>query len=124
MEQLFGFGLVETLEDLGSRVPCSHPALLEYLSWQFIHDDAWSMKKLLRTIVLSLPTGRIHTSANLRLAADPKNKYLARGPRLRLTAEQIRDQALARCGVLTRKCTVLRSCLTNPTASGTHLTAV
>ena len=100
-EQLFGFGLVETLEDLGSQgAACSHPALLEYLSWQFIHDDAWSMKKLLRTIVLSSTYRQDSHISESQLAADPKNIYLARGPRLRLTAEQIRDQALARCGVL------------------------
>ncbi|MEZ4897271.1 MAG: DUF1553 domain-containing protein [Saprospiraceae bacterium] len=100
-EQLFGRGLVETLEDLGSQgAEASHPELLEYLAWQLMHEKGWSMKQLLRQIVLSATYRQDSRISKEQLAADPKNIFLARGPRIRLTAEQIRDQALARCGVL------------------------
>lgn len=100
-EQLFGQGLVETLEDLGSQgIPPTHPELLDYLSWNLMHKWNWSLKKLIREIVMSA-TYRQSSKANPeQIEKDRFNKWYARGPRFRLTAEQIRDQALAISGVL------------------------
>ena len=100
-EQLFGAGLAETLEDLGSQgVPPTHPELLDWLSYQFMNDDNWSMKKLLRTIVISATYQQDSKITPELLQKDPFNKYYARGPRVRLSAEQVRDQALCISGVL------------------------
>jgi len=103
-EQLFGMGIVETIEDFGTRgISPSHRELLDYLAAEFMETDKWSVKKLLKRIVMSA-TYRQQSEATLALiAADPTNKYLARGPRVRLTAEQVRDQALAVSGLLNRK---------------------
>ncbi len=103
-EQLFGYGLAETLEDLGSQgIPPTHKELLDHLSWQFIHDFNWSMKKVLKEIVLSA-TYRQDSRVNEELLKkDPNNKFYARGPRVRLSAEQIRDQGLAVSNLLSSK---------------------
>lgn len=103
-EQLFGLGLVETLEDFGSQgTPPTHPKLLDYLSWRLMHDHQWSIKKLLREMVCSATyRQQSRTTAEL-LARDPRNELLARGPRIRLTAEQLRDKALAVAGILSTK---------------------
>ena len=100
-EQLFGTGLVETLEDLGSQgmLP-THPELLDWLSYQFMNDENWSVKKLIRTIVMSATYKQDSKLTSELLQKDPYNKYYARGSRVRLTAEQIRDQALFISGVL------------------------
>ncbi|MCU0346475.1 MAG: DUF1553 domain-containing protein [Saprospiraceae bacterium] len=103
-EQLFGYGLVETLEDLGSQgIQPTHQALLDWLSYKFMHEDDWSLKKLLKTVVMSATYRQNSTVAQAKLEADPYNRYLSRGPRVRLTAEQIRDQALSIAGVLSGK---------------------
>lgn len=103
-EQLFGLGLVETLEDFGSQgAKPSHPKLLDYLAYTFMHDMDYRPKDLIKSIVLS-STYRQHSAATVaQLEKDPSNKYLARGPRFRLSAEQVRDQALAVAGMLNRK---------------------
>ncbi len=103
-EQVFGQGLAETLEDLGSQgIPPTHPELMDYLAWQFVHEQGWSMKKLLREMVLSA-TYRQSSVGNPNLVEkDPTNKFYARGPRVRLSAEQIRDQALSLAGLLSHK---------------------
>lgn len=103
-EQLFGQGLAETLEDLGTQgiVP-THPELLDYLSYQFMHDDAWSIKKLLKEMVMSATYRQDSKISKEALAADPFNRWYARGPRVRLSAEQVRDQALAISGTLSPK---------------------
>ena len=103
-EQLFGFGLAETLEDLGSQgIPPTHRELLDHLSWQFMHDYNWSIKKVLREMVLSA-TYRQESKVNEQLLRrDPTNKFCARGPRVRLSAEQIRDQGLAVSNLLSGK---------------------
>lgn len=103
-EQLFGQGLVETLEDLGSQgaMP-THQELLDYLSYQFMHTDNWSIKKTLKRMVMSETYRQSsHLSPDAR-KKDPLNKYYARAPRVRLSAEQVRDQALAVCGALSTK---------------------
>jgi hypothetical protein len=98
-EQLFGTGLVETLEDLGTQgIPPTHPELLNYLSYQFMNDQRWSLKKLIREIVLSATYKQDSKVSPEGLEKDRFNRYYARGPRVRLSAEQLRDQALAVSG--------------------------
>jgi hypothetical protein len=100
-EQLFGIGLVETLEDLGSQgATPTHPELLDHLSWKLMHDYNWSLKKLIKEIVSSATYQQDSKLTKEALEKDVSNKYLARGPRVRLSAEQIRDQALAISGSL------------------------
>lgn len=100
-EQFFGAGLAETLEDLGTQgIPPTHRALLDHLAWQLMHTDAWSLKKLMRKIVLSA-TYRQDSKVNKDLLEkDPYNRLYARGPRVRLSAEQVRDQALCISGLI------------------------
>lgn len=100
-EQLFGRGIVETLEDFGTQgAKPSHPELLDYLATRFIKEDDWSMKKLLREMVTSATYRQSAKVSEESLAKDPYNSYLSRGPKVRLTAEQVRDQALASAGLL------------------------
>lgn len=102
-EQLFGTGLVATAEEFGSQgdLP-SHPELLDWLAVDFM-DSGWNMKHLLRTLLMSA-TYRQSSHVNQELAQlDPDNRSLARGPRFRLPAETIRDQALAVAGLLSPK---------------------
>lgn len=103
-EQLFGTGIVRTVEDLGaSGERPSHPKLLDHLAVRFQDDFDWSMKRLLREIVLSA-TYRQDARVTPELAErDPNNRLLARGPRTRLTAEMVRDQALLVSGKLSEK---------------------
>jgi mono/diheme cytochrome c family protein len=100
-EQLFGTGIVETLEDFGSagEMP-SHPQLLDWMALHFAHDLHWDMKALLREMVTSATYRQsTRTTASVR-AIDPRNRLLAHGPGQRLTAEMIRDQALLASGLL------------------------
>jgi hypothetical protein len=102
-EQIFGRGLVETSEDFGAQSsPPTHPELLDWLATEFI-AKGWSQKTLIRTIVLSA-TYRQSSSVTPQLAErDPYNRLFARGPRVRLEAEMIRDLALAAGGLLSPK---------------------
>jgi hypothetical protein len=103
-EQLFGIGLAETLEDLGTQgIAPTHPELLDFLAWQFVHEFDWSIKKLVRELVLSATYRQSSVVTNEQLQKDPLNLYLARAPRVRLSAEQVRDQALAVTGLLSKK---------------------
>ena len=98
-EQLFGTGVVETLEDLGTQGAApTHRELLDFLAWRFMHEDGWSIKKMLRFIVLSA-TYRQDSKVG-KEGEDPDNRYYSRAPRVRLSAEQVRDQALAVSGLL------------------------
>ncbi|AFK01873.1 protein of unknown function DUF1549 [Emticicia oligotrophica DSM 17448] len=103
-EQLFGAGIVETVEDFGTQgFSPTHPELLDYLAITFQEDMKWSVKKLLKMMVMS---GTYRQSSEVTpnlLEKDPSNKLLARGPRIRLTAEQVRDQALLVSGLLSKK---------------------
>jgi hypothetical protein len=102
-EQLFGTGLVETLENFGSvgEEP-SHPELLDWLALHFQNDLHWDMKALLREIVTSATYRQRAASTPELNAKDPRNRLLARGPQQRLTAEMVRDQALVASGLLNR----------------------
>jgi len=102
--QLFGRGLVEPLGDMGTQsTPSMHIDLLDYLALDLMQNKKWSMKALIKDIVMS-STYKQSSSLNQGGAdKDPANIYLARGPRFRLSAEQIRDQTLAVSGLLSSK---------------------
>ena len=101
--QLFGTGLVKTLEDFGSQGEYpSHPELLDFLARDFI-DGGWNVKSFLKSLVLSAAYRQQSEVTPALLGADPENRLLARGPRVRLPAEMIRDQALTVSGLLTRQ---------------------
>ncbi len=103
-EQLFGYGIVETLEDFGTQgIPPTHQKLLDHLSWKFMHEFDWSTKSLLKYIVSSATYQQSSYSSPEHLQIDQQNKYYARGPRIRLSAEQIRDQALVVSGLFSSK---------------------
>jgi hypothetical protein len=100
-EQLFGIGIVETLENFGSvgEEP-SHPELLDWLALHFQNDLHWDMKALLREMVLSSTYRQSAKTPPELNEKDPRNRLLARGPQQRLTAEMVRDQALMASGLL------------------------
>ena len=101
--RLFGIGLVETEEDFGTQgMMPSHPELLDWLAVDF-RENGWSIKKLIRSVVLSATYQQSAAVTAEKLAADPRNILLGRGPRFRLSAETVRDQALAVSGLLTHK---------------------
>jgi hypothetical protein len=107
-EQLFGAGIVFTSEDFGSQgmLP-THPDLLDWLAVEFMApaggSPGWSLKHLAKTIVMSAAYRQSANTTPEKLRLDPDNRLISRGPRVRLTAEQIRDQALAASGLLSRK---------------------
>ena len=103
-EQLFGTGLAETLEDLGTQgIAPSNRELLDYLAYAFMYDDNWDIKKLVKQIVMSATYQQDSRVSQEELEKDQANKYFARGPRVRLSAEQLRDQALVVTGLLSEK---------------------
>jgi Protein of unknown function (DUF1553)/Protein of unknown function (DUF1549)/Planctomycete cytochrome C len=103
-EQLFGIGLVETLEDLGTQgASPTHRELLDWLSWKLMNEYHWSIKNLLKEIVMSATYRRDSKLTPELLAKDIMNRSYARGARVRLSAEQVSDQALAISGLLSEK---------------------
>lgn len=102
--KLFGRGIVATPEDFGSQgaLP-THPELLDWLAYQFSHELDWSVKDLLRKLVLSSTYQQSSAFNQELLAADPYNEWLSRGHRRRLSAEEVRDQLLAVSGLLSNK---------------------
>jgi hypothetical protein len=102
-QQVFGTGLVKTTEDFGTQgeLP-SHPELLDWLATQFI-DDGWDVKKFMKRLVMSQTYRQSAKATPDRLAKDPANRLLSRGPRFRLDAEELRDQALFVSGLLVEK---------------------
>ncbi len=101
-QELFGRGIVGTSENFGVRGDRpSHPELLDWLALEFIREG-WSVKAMLRQIVLS-QTYRQSSAARPELAnLDPQNKLIARQSRLRLSGESVRDAALSVSGLLNR----------------------
>ncbi|MDA1053053.1 MAG: DUF1553 domain-containing protein [Planctomycetota bacterium] len=100
-QTFFGVGLVKTSEDFGTQGERpSHPALLDWLADEFMHSG-WDIKALQRLIVTSATYRQSSRLTPELLARDPENRLLARGPRFRLAAETVRDQALAAAGLLT-----------------------
>lgn len=111
-QMLFGAGLVETVEDFGSQGTWpTHPELLDWLATEFASPSAvkraeataWNIRAILKRMVLSATYRQASRITPELLERDPKNALLARGPRVRLSAETIRDQALFVSGLLSRK---------------------
>ncbi|MBM3755826.1 MAG: DUF1553 domain-containing protein [Acidobacteria bacterium] len=102
-QSLFGMGLVKTSEDFGSQGETpSHPELLDYLALEYI-KSGWDTKAMIRRIVMSAAYKQSSKATPALVEKDPENRLLARGPRVRLAAEMIRDQALAVSGLLHEK---------------------
>jgi mono/diheme cytochrome c family protein len=99
-QQVFGTGIVKTAEDFGLQgEPPSHPELLDWLSVQF-REDGWDVKRLMKRLVMSAAYRQSARVTPESLAKDPANRLLSRGPRFRLDAEMLRDQALSVSGLL------------------------
>lgn len=102
-ESLFGRGIVVTSEEFGSQgEPPTHPQLLDWLATE-LHRNGWDTKALIRKMVTSATYRQSTRVTVTRLAQDADNVWLSRGPRVRLSAEMIRDQALFVSGLLSRK---------------------
>ncbi|MEI6464491.1 MAG: PSD1 and planctomycete cytochrome C domain-containing protein [Verrucomicrobiota bacterium] len=101
--EFFGRGIVPTLEDFGVKGESpTHPELLDWLAVEFM-DHGWSVKHVHRLIALSATYRQSSRVTPEMLARDDQNRWLARGPRFRLDAEGIRDNALAVAGLLSLK---------------------
>jgi mono/diheme cytochrome c family protein len=102
-QQTFGRGLVETAEDFGSQgsIP-THPELLDWLSVTF-QESGWDVKRLQKLIVMSATYRQSSVATQEHLQKDPRNLLLARASRMRLTAEMVRDSALAVSGLLVKR---------------------
>ena len=102
-ESLFGLGLVATSEEFGSQgeLP-THPELLDWLAVE-LKESGWDTRHLIRLMVTSATYRQSSQVSDDAAAADPDNRWLARGPRVRHSAEMVRDQALAASGLLRQK---------------------
>jgi hypothetical protein len=103
-EQFFGIGIAETLEDMGTQgIAPTHRELLDHLAWKLMNVYHWDLKKLIKEIAMSA-TYRQDSKLNKEAQEkDPYNKFYARGPRVRLSAEAIRDQALMVSGLMSER---------------------
>lgn len=104
-QMLFGLGLVKTVDDFGQQGEWpSHPDLIDWLAVEFQSgvnpNQTWDTKRMLRMIVSSATYRQSSRASTDLFQRDPENRWLARGPRIRLSAEMIRDQALAASGLL------------------------
>ena len=102
-QEVFGTGLVSSTGDFGisGELP-THPALLDWLSVEF-RETGWNVKQLFRLIATSATYRQQATLTPEKLAQDPANKLLARGPRFRMDAEMVRDYALQTSGLLVNR---------------------
>jgi hypothetical protein len=102
-QEIFGTGIVKTTEDFGTmgEVP-SHPELLDWLAVEF-RESGWDMKHMFKLMVMSNAYRQAATVTEAKVAADPENRLISRGPRFRLDAEMLRDSALAASGLLVEK---------------------
>ena len=99
-QMLWGAGIVETVEDFGSQGDWpTHPELLDWLAVDFM-ESGWDVKALVKTIVMSAAYRQSSRLRQGEAGPDPDNRLLARGPRLRLPAESVRDLSLAVSGLL------------------------
>jgi len=99
-QQFFGIGLVKTTADFGAQGEApSHPELLDWLSVTF-REQGWDMKQFVKLLVTSATYRQDSKTTPQKIAADPENRFYSRGPRFRLDAEQVRDNALAVSGLL------------------------
>ncbi len=102
-QELFGAGIVATSEEFGSQGDTpTHPELLDWLATEYIRIG-WDTKRLLKLIVMSSAYCQSSQMTDELAARDPANILLARGPRVRLPAETVRDQALSVAGLLSPK---------------------
>lgn len=102
-QQVFGRGLVRTAEDFGVQAsPPSHPLLLDALAVRF-RASGWDVKGLLRDMVTSATYRQSSALNETLLAKDSENRFYARAPRYRFTAEMVRDNALAASGLLSER---------------------
>lgn len=102
-QMYFGQGLVQTIEDFGSQGERpSHPRLLDWLATEFVRNE-WDIKAMQKIIVMSATYRQSSRATAKSLQEDPRNLLLARGPRVRLSAQAIRDQALFVGGLLVEK---------------------
>ncbi len=102
-QEVFGIGLVETAEEFGNQgEPPSHPELLDWLATELIRSG-WDTKHMLKLMVCSSTYRQSSHVATKLYQRDPLNRLLARGPRVRLSAETLRDQALFVSGLLSSK---------------------
>ncbi len=99
-QQFFGTGLVKTAADFGAQGETpSHPELLDWLSVNF-REQGWDMKQFVKLLVTSATYRQDSKATPQKISADPENRFYSRGPRFRLDAEQVRDNALAVSGLL------------------------
>lgn len=99
-QEIFGTGIVRTVEDFGSQgEPPSHPELLDWLAVDF-RESGWDVKRLMKMMVMSATYRQSAAATPQKLNVDPLNRLLARGPRFRMDAEMVRDYALFASGLL------------------------
>jgi len=99
-QQVFGTGLVKTSHDLGSQgEPPTHPELIDWLAVSFV-ERGWDVKWLMKELLMSRAFRQSYRADATTLSVDPENRFLARAPRIRLDAEQIRDNALYLSGLI------------------------
>lgn len=101
--EVFGRGIVTTPEDFGMQgVLPTHPQLLDWLAIHFVENN-WSVKRLIKSIVMSSTYQQTSSASAEKMQKDPQNEFYARGPRFRLSAELVRDNLLSISGLLSDK---------------------